>query len=448
MNDSGGGSREPAPGDLEAVRVARARAHALTDAVFDSMGQPGAAGAADPGERALSAAMTAAAGLATENARLEAQARGQQAWQRAMAEVTSRLLAEAEPGDVLDLVTRFARELSGAELTQLAVPTSDGQHVQLVSAVGAGAPARIGEVYPLDGTLAQIVMASGRVLVIDDFATDERVPELGRRLLRLGPAVVFPLGSPGDVRGVLTAGQPPGAPPLAPDKVEMVTTFAAQAGIGLKLADHRRNAQRLALLADRDRIARDLHDRVIQRLFATGMSLQGALPLMMSPAAVDRVRHSVDDLDEAIRDVRAAIFTLQPRDAPDLPGLRTQIVEVADGMTGYLGFAPTLRLDGALDLRVPPDLTGDLLMVLREALSNVARHARATTAEVSVEAGRELVAVVADNGVGLSKMRRWGGLAGVTRRAAELGGSVNLRPADGGGARLEWRVPLAAPSRA
>jgi signal transduction histidine kinase len=87
-------------------------------------------------------------------------------------------------------------------------------------------------------------------------------------------------------------------------------------------------------------------------------------------------------------------------------------------------------------------------MVLREALSNVARHARATTAEVSVEAGRELVAVVADNGVGLSRMRRWGGLAGVTRRAAELGGSVNLRPADGGGARLEWRVPLAAPSRA
>jgi signal transduction histidine kinase len=259
---------------------------------------------------------------------------------------------------------------------------------------------------------------------------------------------VFPLGLPGDVRGVLTAGQPPGAPPLAPDKVEMVTTFAAQAGIGLKLADHQRNAQRLALLADRDRIARDLHDRVIQRLFATGMSLQGALPLMMSAAAVDRVRHSVDDLDEAIRDVRAAIFTLQPRDGPDMPGLRSRIVEVADSMTGSLGFAPTLRLDGALDLRVPPELTGDLLMVLREGLSNVARHARATTAEVTVEAARELVVIVADNGGGLSGMGRWGDLARLTGRAAELSGSLRLRPVDGGGARLEWRVPLAAPSRA
>jgi signal transduction histidine kinase len=117
-------------------------------------------------------------------------------------------------------------------------------------------------------------------------------------------------------------------------------------------------------------------------------------------------------------------------------------------MTGSLGFAPALRLDGALDLRVPPGLTGDLLMVLREGLSNVARHARATTAEVAVEAGRELVVLVSDNGAGLSGMGRWGGLGGLTRRAVQLGGSLRLRPVDGGGARLEWRVPLAAPSRA
>jgi signal transduction histidine kinase len=128
--------------------------------------------------------------------------------------------------------------------------------------------------------------------------------------------------------------------------------------------------------------------------------------------------------------------------------VRTQIVEVTDSMTGSLGFAPALRLDGALDLRVPPDRTGDLLMVLREGLSNVARHARATTAEVTVEAGRELVVIVSDNGVGLSGMGRWGGLGGLTRRATQLGGSLRLRPVDGGGARLEWRVPLAAPSRA
>ena len=392
-----------------------------------------------PGELAI---------LAAENARLQAQARGQQAWQRAMADVTGRLLAEDEPRDVLDLVTRYARELSGVEVVQLAVPTPDGEHLELVSALGAGAQARIGQVYQMRGTLAEIVLGSGRPLVIDDFATDERVPEAGRRALRLGPAVVFPLGPPGDVRGVLTAGQPPGSPALSQDKVEMVTTFAAQAGIRLKLAEHRRNAERVALLADRDRIARDLHDHVIQRLFATGMSLQGALPLMMAPAAVDRVRRAVEDLDETIRDIRAAIFTLQSREEPDSPGVRARIVAVADSMAGSLGFAPALRLDGALDLRVPAGMAGDLLVTLREALSNVARHARATMVEVTVEAGTDLVAVVADNGVGLSGMGRWSGLSDLTLRAAALGGTLRLRPADGGGARLEWRVPLAAPSRA
>lgn len=386
--------------------------------------------------------------LAAENARLEAITRGQEAWQRAMADVTGRLLAEDEPRDVLDLVTRYARELSGVELVQLAVPTPDGEHVELVSAIGAGAQAGVGEIYDRHGTLADIVLANGQVLIIDDFATDDRVPEVGRRSLRLGPAVIFPLGPPGDVRGVLTAGQPPGFPALSQARIEMVATFAAQAGIRLKLAEHRRNTERLALLADRERIAHDLHDHVIQRLFATGMSLQGALPLMMAPAAVDRVRRAVDDLDETIRDVRAAIFTLQSREEPDAHSLRARIVAVADSMTGALGYAPSLRLDGALDLRVSPTLAGELLVTLHEALSNVARHARATTVEVTVEAGADLVAVVTDNGVGLGQMGRWKGLSGLSRRAAELGGILHLRPADGSGARLEWRVPLATPSRA
>ncbi len=169
---------------------------------------------------------------------------------------------------------------------------------------------------------------------------------------------------------------------------------------------------------------------------------------MMAPAAVDRVRRAVEDLDETIRDIRAAIFTLQPREEPDSPGVRARIVAVADSMAASLGFAPALRLDGALDLRVPAAIAGDLLAALREALANVARHARATTVEVTVEAGTDLVAVVADNGVGLSQMGCWGGLSSLTQRAAELGGTLRLRPVDGGGARLEWRVPLAAPSRA
>ena len=346
-----------------------------------------------PGELAI---------LAAENARLQAQARGQQAWQQAMADVTGRLLAEDEPRDVLDLVTRYARELSGVELVQLAVPTPDGEHLELVSALGAGSQARIGQVYQMRGTLAEIVLGSGRPLVIDDFATDERVPEVGRQALRLGPAVVFPLGPRGDVRGVLTAGQPPGSPALSQDKVEIVTTFAAQAGIRLKLAEHRRNAERLARLADRDRIARDLHDHVIQRLFATGMSLQGATSLIPGAEAAGRVQQAVDELDETIRDIRAAIFRLQDRGeaGAEPPGVQARIAAITEEMTRALGFAPWLRMDGRLDARVPARVAEEMLAVLREALSNVARHAAARRVDVSVETGSHLTLTVRDHGPG------------------------------------------------
>jgi signal transduction histidine kinase len=435
------------PDERAALTDARDRAHALTDAVFDTLYQPGGQeGSLDTREQALAAAMAAAAGVAAENARIDARARSHQAWHRATAEVTTRLLSEDEPRDVLEMVTRHARELAEAELVLLALPADEGDDVRIVNAAGAGARTALGLTFPISSALAQTVIATGQPLVIDDFATDDRVPEPVRRSLRLGPAVIFPLGPIGDVRGALTVGQAAGAPPMSPARMEMMTTFAAQAGIGLKLAEHRRAAQRLAVLADRDRIGRDLHDLVIQRLFATGMSLQGALPLMTTPAA-DRVRRAVDDLDQTVRDIRSAIFTLQPREEAAVPGVRARIVAVADSMAGALGFAPSLRLDGALDGRVPSSIAEDLLAMLREGLSNVARHAGASRAEVTVEAGGELVAVVRDDGVGMGGADPWRGLSSLARRAAILGGSLRFRPADGGGARLEWRVPLpAAPS--
>ena len=140
--------------------------------------------------------------------------------------------------------------------------------------------------------------------------------------MSLGPAVVFPLGGPGNTRGVLTVGRRPGSMPLAPAATEMVASFAAQAGIALELADARRDAEQLTMLQDRERIARDLHDLVIQRLYATGMSLQGALPLIARPEVTERVSRAVDALDETIREIRSAIFALQARHDTSRPGLR------------------------------------------------------------------------------------------------------------------------------
>jgi signal transduction histidine kinase len=396
----------------------------------------------DEEDEALVQALASAAGVAIENARLYAEARRQQQWLRATAEVTQRLLSEDRPGEVLELVTSQALEISGADLVVLALPTPDRKRLVIEHACGDGAAETLGLVLPAEGSASGIVMASGKPLAVENFSSDPRVAPVARQHMALGPAVLIPLGPAGDVRGVLTAGRHQGGFPLSPPAVEMVTTFAAQAGIGIELAEHRKDAQRLALFEDRDRIARDLHDLVIQRLFATGMSLQGATALMRDSEAAHRVEQAVDALDETIKDIRAAIFSLQARGQADQPGLRTRILSIMEEMAGPLGQSPGLRMAGQLDTRVPGPIAGQLLAALREALANVAKHAHASRTEVTVEARTDLVLLVRDNGVGLPETARRSGLGNLADRARELGGTFRVDPAAGGGTELEWRVPL------
>jgi signal transduction histidine kinase len=400
----------------------------------------------DEEDEALVQALAAAAGVAIENARLYAEARRQQQWLRATAEVTQRLLSGDQPGEVLELVASQALEMSGADLVALALPTGDRKRLVIDHACGDGAAEALGLVLPAEGSASGIVMASGKPLTVENFSSDARVAPVARQHMALGPAVLVPLGPAGDVRGVLTAGRHQGALPLSPPAVEMVTTFAAQAGIGIELAEHRRDAQRLALFEDRDRIARDLHDLVIQRLFATGMSLQGTTALMSDPDVVHRVDQAVDALDETIRDIRAAIFSLQARGETSQPGLRARILTIMEEMTGPLGYPPGLRMAGPMDARVPGPIADQMLAALREALANVAKHAKASQVDVTVEAGTDLVLRVRDNGVGLPKTQRRSGLANLAERASELGGTLRADPAEGGGTELEWRVPLPADS--
>ena len=396
----------------------------------------------DEEDEALLVALAAAAGVAIENARLYAEARRQQQWLRANAEVTQRLLSEDEPHDVLALVTRQALEMAGADLVVLALPTGSGEQLVIEHAVGAGSEEALGLLLPVKSSASGIVMGSGKPLTVDDFSSDERVAPAARQQLGLGPAVVVPLGSAGNVRGVLTAGRHRGSLPLSPPAVEMLITFAAQAGIGLELAEHRRDAQRLALFEDRDRIARDLHDLVIQRLFATGMSLQGSAGLIFDPEAASRVRQAVDALDETIRDIRSAIFTLQSRPQAGPAGTRTRILSVVGEMTESLGFAPSVRMEERLDTLVPDDMAEQLLAVLREALSNAARHAHASRVSVAVRADSDLTLTVRDDGTGMEASSRRSGLGNLADRAGELGGTMRVGPAEGGGTELVWRVPL------
>jgi two-component system, NarL family, sensor histidine kinase DevS len=263
----------------------------------------------------------------------------------------------------------------------------------------------------------------------------------------LGWAILLPLGAPGNVRGVLTVGRDPGSLPFPQQAIEMVTTFAAQAGIALELAQHRHDSERLAVLQDRDRIARDLHDLVIQRLYATGMSLQATTPMIRRPEVAARITQAVDAMDETIKEIRGAIFALQARDAELERDPRADIVGLVDEMAAMLGFTPSLRLGPTLRT-LSGELTEQALIVLREALSNLARHAGATRADVAVEVDPDgfLTVTVTDNGTGIpAGSSRRSGLRNLDDRAAALGGELLLGAADPGaaqpGTRLEWRVP-------
>ncbi len=397
----------------------------------------------DTEDEAVLIALAAAAGVAIENARLYEEARRQQRWLSATAEVTRHLLSGAESGDALALITEKALEMTGADLVLLSLPIAGGEQVRVEHAAGEGAEQALGLVLPIGNSATGLVLRKGERLTMTDYSSDRRVSEVGRRRLNIGPLVAVPLGGPSQVRGVLSAGRRQGSMPLSQAAADMLATFAAQAAIALQLAEHRRQAEQMAVFEDRDRIAKDLHDLVIQRLYATGMSLQGATSLITSPEVAERVSRSVDALDDTIREIRSAIFALQTHPADRPVSLRAQILHVVQEMTAALGFAPSLQLDGALDTLVPTPIGEHMLTALREMLSNAARHSEADRIDVVVRAtGADLDLTVRDNGSGIPDGGRRSGLRNLAHRAEGLGGALTIHTAPGQGAELIWHVPL------
>jgi signal transduction histidine kinase len=406
-------------------------------------------------DEAVLLALGAAAGVAVENARLYEATRRSQRWIQASAEVTTELLSGTEPDEVLALITSQARELSDADLALLALPDEEGRRLTIVHADGDGAQAVRGLVLPVGQSLSGQVLSSGEPMISADFAADERAAPAARAAMsHVGAAVVFPLGARSGRRGVLTIGRRHGRAPFPAAAATFAASFAAQAAVALELAASRAEAERLSVYQDRDRIARDLHDLVIQRLYATGMSLQAMTPMISRPEVAERVSRAVDAMDQTIKEIRGAIFALQARDVEANRDPRADIVQLVEEMTAMLGFAPSLRLGPGLRTLDREELTEQTLIVLREALSNMARHAGATRADVTVDVGPDgfLTVAVTDNGTGIPPESRRSGLRNLADRAAELGGELWLSPVEPAaprpGTRLEWRVPAsAAPAR-
>lgn len=386
-------------------------------------------------------ALAAAAGVAIENARLFAQVELRSSWLRASADIVTAVLRGERPHAVLGLVAEHSSEAAGADLATLALPAEDGRLV-IEHAAGADAESLIGAVVDAD-SLAAHVVATGEAVVTDVVGDRELLPEHQNRV-GPGAAMVVPLVSGGRPIGALTLANRRGRPTFSAEEFALAQSFAAQATLALELAEARSEQQRLAVLEDRDRIARDLHDLVIQRLFATGMMLQGASRTTRQPEVGERIERAVQELDATILEVRSTIFALhEGRGEPT--GLRGRVLRELGAAAHSLGFEPTLRFDGPVDSVVPDDIGDHVVAALREALSNVARHANATTVRVSLSVDdNDVVLIVTDNGVGMATdSRRRSGLANLEKRATELEGTCEVESAPGGGGtRLVWRAPV------
>ncbi|MEU9331530.1 GAF domain-containing sensor histidine kinase [Streptomyces sp. NPDC048290] len=398
----------------------------------------------DDEDVSVTATLAVAAGVAIDNARLYEESRLRERWLRATAEITHSLMSGAERGEVLRLIAGRARDIMGAALAVVAMPMEDTDALGVELALGPEADTVRGLVLPSDTGLIGAAFTTVTPVTSADVASDDRIAAASLRSAGLGPAVAVPVGTGEDgVRGVLLLLRESGRTVFTTTEIEPLQGFAAQAAVAMELAERRRDAEEVAVLKDRDRIARDLHDLAIQRLFATGMTLQSAGRFIEHPEAAERVARAVDDLDETIKIIRSTIFGLRAREGGTGGGLRARAVRVVGEAVPVLGFAPSVRMEGLVDTDVPRETADHVVAVLSEALTNIARHARASRADVALVAGSGQVRLaVTDDGVGIPAKGRRSGLRNLTERARGLGGDLDLGTPPEGGTRLEWWAPL------
>jgi len=405
--------------------------------------------------------LASAASFAVENARLYEEARLRERWSRADDEIARRLLAGEDPDAVLELVATGAITVAAADTAGIAVPVDDGGRDQasptlaVRSAVGLRAELLRGQLLRRSGSFSEMAFAEGRPIVSSDAATDGRARVALHPDGSLGPLAAFPLiGRGRRALGVLVVGRVRGSDPFRSVVIEALGGFANQAAVTLELAERRADAARLAVVRDRDRIARDLHDLAVQRLYATGLSLQAVDRRLADDRPLDpgvrgdlgsRVGEAIDQIDETIDLIRTTIRDLRDpgSDAPRRVATRSLLLAEVEVATHSLGFAPTVRFEGPIDAMVPSTTTAHLVAVLRESLSNTARHARASRVHVRLRAAEDLVLTVVDDGTGIGPDSPRSGLANLARRATELGGSFEVRPGRAGGTTVRWQVPLA-----
>lgn len=391
-------------------------------------------------DEAIVVALAAAAGVAIENAGLHEEAARRERWLAATVEITS-LLSGSTSSDALQTVADLAREVAEADVAWVVVGDETGR---LDLRVVAGLPyePRVGEDISFERSLASLVIRTGRPIATDDFAHDERALDVAAEYgwPELGPVVVVPLTTSRGIGGVLALGwKPCNAQRSRGLDTALPASFAEQAALAIDIAAAREDRHRLLLFEDRDRIARDLHDLVIQRLFAVGLGLQSLSRRSEQPEIAARLRASVVDLDATIKDIRWTIFALNSME--NSADVQSEVMRIVDQAAQTLEFRPTLRFAGPVRTRIGSVVAPDLLAVLVEALSNAARHAEASAVEVSLTAGDEIMLTVKDNGCGMPDGVAESGLLNMRQRAERLGGHCAVTSQPNQGTTMEWSVP-------
>lgn len=388
-------------------------------------------------------ALAATAGIAIENARLYEESGRRQQWLRASSDVSRDLLSTTgREVDVLQHIANHVRQLADADVVLLVLPSEDfPDELEVAVATGLRALELVGLHFPSAHSIAAQVMAEGRAIMLDTVDQHPGYLQLAGSF-PAGPAMALPLTGGWSRRGAIVVGRLPSRVTFAQADLDMAGAFAGHAALALELEEARADQQRLTELEDRERIGRDLHDHVIQRLFASGLSAQSLAEKSTEPFIRDGLNHTVAELTETIRQIRSTIQAL--RDPTSMaPSVRQMVGSVVEQISPLLGFRPQTHLSGPLDTLVDDVMVADLEAVVRESLTNVVKHARARSAAVTVEVNSSrLVVTVRDDGVGLRAAERRSGLANIRRRAEDRGGRLVLDDDPEGGLRLQWTIPM------
>ncbi|MET8778624.1 GAF domain-containing sensor histidine kinase [Nocardia sp. NPDC004654] len=388
-------------------------------------------------------ALAAAAGIAIANARLYEASRIRQQWLEATQDVATVVLAGGDPDEVLELITARALTVTASACAYLALPedpdmpSEDVGELVVVSAAGLDAQQLVGQRIPVHGSRTGAAFRDEQYVPAEGPGGVAELDSPGK----YGAVLTLPLRAGQSVIGVLTILRSAEVPALDAAGHSMMSGFADQAALALELANTQRRMRELDVVSERDRIARDLHDHVIQRLFAVGLSLQGTVARARTPEIKARLTDTINDVQTIVQDIRHSIFDLHSSTAAEAPVLRKRLHAVVAEMTADTDLRTSIRMAGPVSV-LTPAMFDDLEAVLREALSNVVRHARATAVSVKIAIGDDVVLEVTDNGIGLpDELSRRSGLANMAARTRE-GGSFSADKASGGGTVIRWSVPL------